>query len=86
MPRPKPARQPRRVTIHVPDNDEAFDDDIELPPRWEELEDHLMTTQRMRVPGGWLVRSTARESGEAEVTIAIAIVFLPDPGHEWRLS
>jgi len=39
-------------------------------------------TQRARVEGGWLVRTTIMWSAKPSV----AMVFMSDPEHKWRLG
>lgn len=43
------------------------------------------TTQRMSVPSGWLVRTIARDTAH-EGYPAIAVAFLPDEAHTWKLG
>lgn len=43
---------------------------------------------RLKVPGGWLVRTSsyanaAGDLGGASVSISCAICFYPDPAHAW---
>ena len=51
---------------------------MNLSKKWEEIEE---STERLAVPGGWLVRSWA--SGYQ--TRAIAQTFVADVNHEWVL-
>ena len=37
---------------------------------------------RLRVPGGWLVTLSIRDDNGNSV----AVCFLPDPAHEWKLE
>lgn len=42
-------------------------------PEWEHI---VANTCRMKVPGGWLISDSEGDS--------MALVFLPDPNHEWE--
>ena len=42
---------------------------------WETLE---IGTRRLKVFGGWIVNVFEPETGDA-------LVFVPDPNHEWKL-
>lgn len=46
---------------------------------WEiiEIKDDGSKTSRLRIHGGWLVRTIMAETGN------IAMAFVPDPGHLW---
>ena len=52
--------------------------------KWEEL---TKTTQRLKVFGGWIVsRDFSRGhtwAGGASDAISLALVFIPDPNHQW---
>lgn len=49
--------------------------------KWIEFDDADEASNRsthvMRVPGGMLVRTSLHDSGEAEATVALAMVFVP---------
>lgn len=47
-----------------------------MKSKWERVDTY---TDRMRVPGGWIV-------GTFLPGIAIHQVFIADPTHEWRLE
>jgi hypothetical protein len=51
---------------------------------WESIDDY---TERMRVPGGWLVVKFAdvRTLGDGVTNVAVAMAFVPDLNHEWAL-
>jgi hypothetical protein len=49
---------------------------------WESLPDRKMDSERLKVPGGWIVRSFWSGFGGAG---GIHQVFIADPNHEWRL-
>ena len=50
-----------------------------IPFKWEQISPD---TQRVEVIGGWLVsRYTQNVNGVSE-----ALVFVPDPNHEWRVK
>lgn len=54
---------------------------------WENLTE---TTQRLRVYGGWVVSrkvSKGHTWGDgASDAIALSLVFIPDPNHEWTIA
>jgi hypothetical protein len=43
--------------------------------------------ERLEAPGGWLVRATTRFFGhdEKHAGVAVALTFVPDEKHSWRL-
>ena len=44
-------------------------------------------TDRLQVPGGWIVRQTEnRGFGEEVSPVAVALVFVPDPHNQWALA
>ena len=47
--------------------------------KWEDIDNY---TERMSVYGGWLIKGYV--AGEQEY--GIALCFIPDPDHIWRLS
>ena len=59
---------------------------------WEQVDPY---TFRMQVPGGWVIKclenihhfypETGREDDVSEYDFRIAVCFVPDPNHEWRL-
>ena len=58
-------------------------DDDENLVEWEIVENtDSDSTERLAVPGGWLVRTQAIDSDDDSV-LATALVFLPDAKHEW---
>ena len=59
--------------------------------KWEQVEGHPdCELWRLRVPGGWLVRTSSYEGLSADmhasVSVAVALCFYPDPGHAWDLT
>jgi hypothetical protein len=42
-----------------------------------------ITTDRMCVPGGWLVRTLAHDK---DSRVSVSMVFVADPGNSWNLS
>lgn len=52
---------------------------------WEEIyeADPYTETDRLKVPGGWIVRTVAEGRNES---IGVALTFVPDPGHKWSLE
>ena len=46
--------------------------------KWESLGSH---SERLKVPGGWIVRSYLQNNGPA-----IHQIFVEDPGHSWRFD
>ena len=54
---------------------------------WEqvgEVAENRFTTQRCKVPGGWLVRTFASMYGSG-AAVSVHTVFVPDSMHEWRI-
>ena len=55
--------------------------------KWEQITDETRdgvqeATERLRTPGGWLVRTAVGlKDGSAEIQMGVA--FVPDPKHEW---
>ncbi len=45
---------------------------------WQQINDHNRSLQRAKIPGGWLVAATNRDSTLNGVT------FVPDVNHEWN--
>jgi hypothetical protein len=46
---------------------------------WEEIDD---TTERLRVLGGWIVRSSI----DCKSGVSISQVYIPDPNYGWVLE
>ena len=70
-------------------NDEVFTQ----PAPWEAVErwsgrDRITSTERLRVFGGWLVRSFICPSSyrESSDPIALSTVFVPDPDGAWTIT
>lgn len=54
------------------------------PRQWEPVNAY---TQRMRVPGGWLVnKCTTVIIGGKDVVASESLVFLPDQNRDWELQ
>lgn len=56
---------------------------------WEELKDEScdhFTTLRAKIFGGWLVRTNEFTFGELSIAESEALVFVPDPKHEWVID
>lgn len=57
--------------------------------RWEIIEQTMYNapdyvhTERAKVPGGWLVRT--RMALHSNQDLGLAMVFVPDPNHEWTV-
>jgi hypothetical protein len=54
---------------------------------WETIERSFDFTERLKVPGGWLVRcihSEPNDNGDNDYS-AIAMTFLPDPEWKWTI-
>lgn len=49
---------------------------MKYPKKFETIEGYV---QRLKVPGGWLVRTVCYESG-------VHMLFISDPNHEWELE
>jgi hypothetical protein len=56
---------------------------------WEDIaydhgSDGTEQTSRMKVPGGWIVRTKALVIEDfKQVAISEAMVYVPDPSHDW---
>jgi len=52
---------------------------------WEKID---AETSRMRVPGGWLVRSKmfAGNNSGPGVSVCVHVVFIPDNKHDWEFE
>ena len=61
-----------------------------MKARWESIADlsdthHFDSTVRMKVVGGWLVRTVVDNlPDESDGAVAVAMTFVPDPDHEWE--
>lgn len=60
---------------------------VKQKPEWEGVtqcahRNSYECTDRMRVPGGWIVRE--QSGGENEISVALC--FVPDPNHEWEIE
>lgn len=55
-----------------------------IPFEWEMLDDEdvVITTQRAKVIGGWLVTTTHDE----KVGVYNNLIFISDPSHEWHID
>ncbi len=56
-------------------------------PTWEIIpvdDKHPYETCRLKVPGGWLVRT--RYDNSAFSSSALALVFLRDEDHDWEIE
>jgi hypothetical protein len=45
----------------------------------------LLITDRLKVPGGWIVRSFVQNNLGAPA-VALAQTFVPDAGQEWKIT
>lgn len=54
---------------------------------WELFPEKLnhRCTERLPVPGGWLVRSSMRESHMSSSSCSVHTVFIADEFHNWKL-
>lgn len=50
---------------------------MKYPRTWEDLS---LLINRLKVPGGWIVRTSRADGNDACQS------FLPDPNHEWDLE
>ena len=51
--------------------------------------DHETTTKRAKVIGGWIVRTESvmvHHLGQQNSSRSEALVFVPDPNHEWAIE
>ena len=56
-------------------------------PEWEIVAvSFFHETKRMKVPGGWLVRETGSGLLVSLLGPFPALIFIPDPDHEWKLG
>ncbi len=53
---------------------------------WEILADSATdaSSHRLKVPGGWIVRTIVRYYGGTGVNCAVEQTFVSDPNHEWE--
>ena len=51
---------------------------MNYPTKWEDIDDR---SERLKVPGGWIVRS---DSGSYEG--GVHQIFIEDPNYEWKLE
>jgi hypothetical protein len=52
---------------------------------WEAVtEGNREKTVRMKIPGGWIVKTTMDKDNIA-ASYAVAMVFVPDPQHDWKI-
>ena len=53
---------------------------------WESIDliDSRISSDRLKVPGGWLVRSIYLR-GQQDGSCALHQIFVADPNHEWIL-
>jgi len=53
---------------------------------WESIDliDSRISSDRLKVPGGWLVRSIYLR-GQQDGSCALHQIFVADPNHEWVL-
>ncbi len=57
------------------------------PRRWELVQvadDDEFVVQRLRVPGGWLVRTRRKARISSHPILGLA--FVPDPTHAWQVD
>jgi hypothetical protein len=59
--------------------------------KWEiifesESEMNFITTSRAKVPGGWLIVNRTAIIGSKNYTESQSMIFLPDPGHLWKID
>lgn len=67
-------------TFEIKDSKLSLGEPIIIPPLWEELESSISgSTSRMKIGGGWLVKTVINGVG-------ISTVYIPDPKHEWELK
>ncbi len=58
---------------------------------WEKIEDNnFIVTQRMKVPGGWIVRSLYSDAVSSiagpAITCALHQLFIEDVEHSWEIE
>ena len=55
---------------------------------WESINEsgHMGGSERMRIPGGWIVRSYLAINGTAgKAAVSIHQIFISDENHSWRI-
>lgn len=58
-----------------------------FPEKWETIGPDWQNTQRLKVPGGWLVRTFATNGpSDAELTAGVAMSFVADSGYHWTFE
>jgi hypothetical protein len=55
--------------------------EIEEVYKWELIDDY---SDRLKVPGGWIVRSWIRDRWMDSPSVSVHQVFVADPSHEWK--
>jgi hypothetical protein len=65
---------------------EEEEEDTAIEFKWEGLDGG--PTDRAKVIGGWIVRSLERDYNvhDGAMNLSTAMVFVPDPGHEWEVK
>lgn len=56
---------------------------MKINESWEELE-NTQSTMRLKVIGGWVVKSIHIVGGQD--SCGVGMVFVPDPNHEWVIK
>jgi len=54
--------------------------------KWETITEDPFC-YRLKVYGGWIMKSVLKErSDRGSIALAVSMVFVPDPNHEWSLK
>ena len=52
----------------------------------EHVSHTFLDTERMQVPGGWLVRTVLYNGSGSYKGDSVSMVFVPDLSHEWKVD
>lgn len=50
---------------------------------WQVIDNN---TDRLQVPGGWVVRTTFTKYYGTTVSCHVSMIFVTDPAHEWEIG
>ena len=56
---------------------------MKIPFEWEELDNY---TERLKVIGGWIIKSENSLYENGKWALSESMVFVPDPNHEWEID
>lgn len=55
---------------------------MKYPPDWEDCRDQPIPVDRVKVPGGWLIRQIVYN--DADYILDVKLMFLADKKHTWE--